>query len=822
MTDAPEPAGARAGQDDALLGTQVGPYRLTHALGRGGAGVVYLGERVDQRYNTQVAVKIVQSPLARADIGLRFEAERQILANLRHPHIAQLLDAGQTAQGLPYLVMEYVRGEPIDRYCEQLRLNTKQRIELFLKVCDAVQYAHAALTVHRDLKPDNILIDASGQPKLLDFGAAKLLEQTDETAPALTRLAACPFTPEYASPEQVLGQPITTATDVYSLGIVLYELLTGARPYAVTATSILAMEAAICHTQPTRPSTALRQTMRKEAERTPKRHAQSRLGADIDAILLCALRKEPELRYPSVAQFADDLRRHLSHLPVAARHGSRLYTAQRFVRRHLVGASLVAGLAAAAITALFAIHLQSQRYAVERDLAVRETQASNAVSEFMINVFDADDARAEPATASSLLAQAERSIQTAEQLDPIVKARLLEAIGQTYTRQGQPSRGVQLISQALQTRSDVAGAADPALAPTMLNLGKALLDKGAFDDAERLLQATLRTLEAGRQTASADYAMALNRLAELERQRGRLDHAVNYHRRALPLMRAVYGAQHSEYAGSLLLYGSTLMWMSRVREVEPMARQSVDIYRAVQPETHPDRIAAEQLLGECLLQMGKVDEAAPLLENSYRLNRQVYGDASARLASSMTSLFRLRDAQNRTADAERITRAFLAIMQAARGERDIGTAQAHDTLGIALWRRHNLGEAETQLRAALATYRASLPADHLNIASAEHFLAEVLLAQKRVPDAIVQLETVLARLQRAQAAPWRIARSENTLGAALLLAGKPEQALPYLEKSMAVLSTSEVVSVSALRLARERLQSFSGSQGSYANLHAVR
>jgi tetratricopeptide (TPR) repeat protein len=312
---------------------RVGPYELDHLLGRGGMGAVYLAHRADRQFEQKVAIKLIDSPLATDLFRERFRQERQILAELQHPYIARLLDGGVTPEGDSYLVMEYVDGVPIHRFCEKHQLSTSQRLELFLRVCDAVQFAHQHFVVHRDLKPDNILVGEDGTPRLLDFGTAKLLSPSLAGAESkLTREGYQSFTPQYASPEQVLGSPITTASDTYSLGVLLYLLLTGTLPYELKELTSVEMLRVIC----------------EEAPRKPKDAAGSgeRLDADLEAILLKALRKEPRERYLITEQLASDLRAYLAGLPVGARRGTLRYRASKFMRRHR------GGLAATVLAAL--------------------------------------------------------------------------------------------------------------------------------------------------------------------------------------------------------------------------------------------------------------------------------------------------------------------------------------------------------------------------------------------------------------------------------------------------------------------------------------
>jgi serine/threonine protein kinase len=331
--------------ESAAAGSRLGAYRLIREIGRGGMGSVFLASRADEQYESEVAIKLVRPGFDTDFILRRFRRERQILARLHHPNIARLFDGGTTENQVPYLVMEYVQGSRITRYAEEKRLSVSDRLRLFLPVCSAVEHAHRAFIVHRDLKPANILVDRTGTPKLLDFGISKLLHSEPREWGDSADLAMA--TPDYASPEQIVGDPVTAASDVYSLGAVLYELLTGLRPHRIPNASPQALERAICLEPITPPSAALRGN-------TP---LARRLAGDLDAIVLCAMQKAPERRYASAEHLADDLRRHLEHRPVAARPDSAAYRAGKFLRRNRIPASL-AGTATSAMAVLagFAIY----------------------------------------------------------------------------------------------------------------------------------------------------------------------------------------------------------------------------------------------------------------------------------------------------------------------------------------------------------------------------------------------------------------------------------------------------------------------------------
>ncbi|MGH9162450.1 MAG: serine/threonine-protein kinase, partial [Vicinamibacteraceae bacterium] len=388
-----------AARDGVASGDRLGPYAIVKEIGHGGMGAVYLAERQDGQFEQRVALKLLEHDTTRASVVQRFEQERRILAALNHPGIARLFDGGATSDGRPYFVMEYVDGMPIDRYCDDRRLTVDQRLRLFTKVGEAVQHAHRNLVVHRDLKPSNILVTANGEVKLLDFGIAKVLDAGVAHASAAhtnTRV----MTPAYASPEQLRGETVTTASDIYQLGLLLYELLTGRRPYGRYERTPHELERAISETAPLPPSTAVtggdtsrdRRTgpvadgegsfpeiASRRGGTTPER-LRRRLSGDLDTMVLMALRKEPERRYATVAQMTEDVLRHLSGLPVRARPDTLGYRTSKFVRRH---ARAVAGVAAALILVVGIAGYYTTRLAVARDRARLEAEKAAQVSQIL-------------------------------------------------------------------------------------------------------------------------------------------------------------------------------------------------------------------------------------------------------------------------------------------------------------------------------------------------------------------------------------------------------------------------------------------------------
>ena len=467
----------RTESDESLQGRNVGPYALVRRLGHGGMGDVYLALR-EQPFRQYVALKLIRGGLETPDLRLRFEMERQILAALNHPHIARLLDGGTTADGLAYFAMEYVEGEPITAYADRQRLSLDDRLRLFAQVCHAVHYAHQNLIVHRDLKPSNILVaeDGAGRPhvKLLDFGVAKLLN------PALTSLGmpvtqtmARLLTPDYASPEQVRGLPVTTASDVYSLGVLLYELLCGHRPYRLTLYSAPEVERIVCEQDPERPSTrALKDepiagrdgTTRvitaaevSAARRLPADRLRRRLRGDLDNVVMTALRKEPARRYASARQLAIDVERHLAGLPVEARPNTLGYRVQKFVVRHRTPV-VAALLAIAALVAALSMSLgQEARVRAERDRAEVALATSEEVNAFLLALFMASEPGDVLGDTTAVRTLLERGVVRAEALadQPAAQARLLHVLGEAYLELGSYARADTLLRQALAAEQTV-------------------------------------------------------------------------------------------------------------------------------------------------------------------------------------------------------------------------------------------------------------------------------------------------------------------------------------------------------------------------------
>jgi eukaryotic-like serine/threonine-protein kinase len=542
-------------RDGLAIGDRVGPYRLVRALGSGGMAEVWLAERADGAFAREVALKLPHASLLRRDLAARFARERDILARLEHPHIARLYDAGVSAEGLPYLAMEYVDGRTIGDYCDHSRLDLAARLRLFVQVQDAVQYAHARLVIHRDLKPSNVLVTSEGQARLLDFGIAKLLAD-DRTSreTQLTQSAGRVLTPDYASPEQIKGEALTTATDIYSLGVMLYELLCGQRPYRLKLASVAQLEEAIVSADPPKPSASIGEDGARSRGTTPRKLAHA-LAGDLDTIVAKALAKAPAQRYDSAAAFAKDLERHLQGLPVLAQPDSLAYRARKFVRRRklesavaaavliaLVGGAYAQVAVAAALLAGSGVALWQARAARReaanalqgRSQALAAAARAETVKQFVVSFFEAADVSAggsRKTSALDLLKQARERLDAAQITDDAVRVELLTVIGNGLGGIGELQLAAPVLDEALRLADASLGASHPMASAAHLGYAKLVYDRGDvalsaphFDLAEQGFRL------AGQPVG---LAAALRGKASIAQQAGDFDAAIAFAQQAI-------------------------------------------------------------------------------------------------------------------------------------------------------------------------------------------------------------------------------------------------------------------------------------------------
>lgn len=777
-------------------GNRIGPYRIERELGRGGMGNVFLAVRDDDEYRKQVAIKVVRDGLHSRELLRRFRSERQILANLDHPNIARLLDGGTTETGLPYVVMEYVDGEPIDTYCDRRRLSIGERLNLFRTICAAVHNAHQNLIVHRDLKPSNILVTTAGTLKLLDFGIAKLLNpDLSEDTETLTRTDVRLMTPEYASPEQVRGLPITTASDVYTLGVVLYELLTGQRPYHFKGHTAGEMERVVCEQEPQKPSTVVTRgkeaacetdngaeksagaLSRKRASTTEKLRRQ--LRGDLDNVVLKAMRKDTTRRYVSVEQLSEDIRRHLEGLPVLARSDSLGYRTQKFIGRHRLGvvASTVVVLLVAAMTAFYTLRLAN-----ERDRAQIEAAKAEKVSEFLAGLFEVSDpsrSRGQTVTARELLDRGAERIEKELAGQPDVQARMMDLMGNVHLGLGLYNEAAALLERALEIRLRLHGEVHAEVAQTLNALSVVNRLSGDYPKARSL---AARGLEIQRRLHGQEHlavAHSMADLAEVLRVQGDLYEAEAIYRQALAMRVRLLGAEHADVADTKNNLALTIHARGDYAGAAIMHREALDLRRRVSGEMHPDVANSYDNLALVLTALGELDEAERLGREALRLNQALLGESEPRTVRVRARLARTLFARGDLSGGEQLARQALAAFREQLGDHHPYVAQSLNDLAEMRHAAGDRADAATLYQQALTLRRQLLVPTSPSLAESLAGFGSLLMDENRNEEAEPLLREALS-IRKAVMIPRHSTTGEvmSLLGACLTKLGRHSEAEP--------------------------------------------
>ncbi len=789
---------------------RIGAYRLTRRIAAGGMGTVYHAVRDDDAYQKQVAVKLLRAdsaddPGRYQELLRRFQLERQTLANLEHPHIARLLDGGAAEDGFPFLVMEYIEGRPIDRYCREQRLSIPQRLELFRLVCSAVQYAHQHLVIHRDLKPGNVLVTPDGEPKLVDFGIAKLLDEAaaPQTA-AITRTGAQLLTPLYASPEQLCGQAVTTVSDVYSLGVILYELLTAVHPFEAAISRPHELARVIRDTEPDKPSAVLARFNKPESRR---------LCGDLDTIVLKALRKEPQRRYPSVEQLSEDLRRYLVGLPVRAAPDTIGYRTKKFVRRHRLGMLSTACILIAVGGGLTGIVRYARIARAERDAALEQEKLANAHLVRAVGAERRADARAanvelvssalddlfalpglfrEPEAAQSdpmgaapgkvktkaidILRRTASRIAGELEDEPLVQARLLERIGRVYQQLALHDQGRPLLERSLELRETALGQDHPDVARSLDSLATLLSEKGERDEAERLYRRALAIRRSAHGDSHPDVADSMSNLASVvqdEVEKARLMDE------ALSLRRALAGEEKLDVANSLNNQAWALHQQGRNAEAEALFAQALAICHRLLEADDFRTAHVMNCLGVVLYAQKKYESAEARLTEALRIRRICYGNAHPDVADTLLNLARVWKATGRNEAAAEAFREVVIVYRKSLGDGHPQTLQACVDLGNRLLANAKYDEAELYFRPVLF-HREALSGEELVLASAMRGLGAILLQRANPTEAEPLLRESLAIRRRLTPQSWVTADDASQLGACLTGLHEYDEAGPLL------------------------------------------
>ncbi len=729
------------------VGDRVGPYRILQRLGDGGFGVVYEAEQ-EHPVRRRVAVKVIKLGMDTRDVIARFEAERQALAMMDHPHIARVLDAGATAAGRPYFVMELVKGEPLTSYCDRHRLPVPARLRLFEQVCAAVQHAHTKGIIHRDIKPSNVLVathDDHPFAKVIDFGIAKATGSrlTDQTI--YTAHHQMIGTPLYMSPEQAAGSAdIDTRTDVYSLGVVLYELLTGTTPVPASALGEDASRVLqlICEQEPPRPSARISQSGETLAELAARRGTESRklsgtVRGDLDWIVMKAVEKDRARRYETANGLAMDVRRYLAGEPVVAAPPSATYQLQKLLRRYRAGlgaaAVIVLLLAAFAVTTT----VQNVRVRRERDQAELERRKAEQITQLLVSLFrvsDPSEGKGATVTAREILDRGARQIPRSLADQPDVTAALLGTIGEIYTR------------------------------------------LGLFEPALPLLEESVR-LSRSRPDGAAALAGGLRRLASLQQERGRSEDAEKLAREALSLARQARGSEHADVSAALGQLAEALSARDRYDEAERLFRESIALDRKLGISDQPTAIMRLENLAVLLEDTGRRDEAEQLHRETLAAARKAFDSEDPDLASIVFNLGNLMRQTDRSAEAEPLLREALSIDRKLLGNDHPSVASDLNVLGLVLRSRGQLGEAERVLREALTIKRTALGSEHPNLPPAINNLALVLSEAGRHAGAVALAREAVALDRKVLGSEHRdLATHMMNLAMLLNEAGQPAEA----------------------------------------------
>ncbi len=729
-------------------GRRVGPWHLKELVGRGGMGAVYLAERADGQFEQRAAVKLVSLSALSAEARLRFDSERQILARLEHPNVARLIDGGTADDGVPWLAMEFVDGVRIDEYCNRKELDLRARLELFRKVCSAVQYAHRNLIVHRDIKPSNILVDSRGEPKLLDFGVAKLFggEHQDLTVTVAERRA---LTPRYSSPEQLRGLPLTTATDVYSLSVLLYELLVGSDPFRSEGSDPVSLHHAICETEPEPPSAAVV----RAAETTVVPMASARLGrmlkGDLDNIVLMGLRKEPERRYTSAQALSDDIERYLNDEPVNARADTWTYRGTKFLKRRrlpvLVGAGVL--LVLVVLSSFFV-----NRILFERDAAESARLRAEQMSEFLQELLRGADRFAsagEEVTVRDILDAGAERVRTELADQPIEQARLMQTIADTYHTLSLFEPAMEYTALALELRRRELGPTDIETLYSMREYAELIYLTGG-DTAEALarLEETRDLQLAALGPDSREVAATNHVIGVVQRVLGNPSEALMALRSAREILANLPPDDRERRNEPLVVnqIGTALDSMGDREGALAAYREALDLFASRGENDHPAIGALQHNIGLTLRAQGKLEEALPYLYDAIDHTRRILGEENEDYEVQLSSLGRTLAQLHRFDEANIYAQRALAVAAKLYGLDH--QWYAYNLVNVARLRqlegRH--AEAVTLLERAIEIYRAAFGPYHRFLAAAEVGLADSSIEIGRIAQAEELIRGTLLRI----------------------------------------------------------------------------
>lgn len=767
-----------ANLDSKLVGSVIDDWKIIRQIGVGGMGTVFLAHRHTTDFQQSAALKLVKKGMDSEAVVQRFQQERKILASLNHKNIAKLLDGGMTQDGRPYFVMEHVDGLPITQYCDQHRLNISQRLNLFRAVCSAVHHAHKNLIVHRDLKPSNIIVTGSGDLKLLDFGIAKLLDDSENQQ--FTRTGMQLHTPAYASPEQLINDPITTASDIYALGILFYELLTGRRPFEIKRSEQEFRELVLTG-QPVKPSDAVTEivsiTNKTQTAETISQCRSTRvqglkrtLAGDLDTICMMAMHREADRRYTSASEFASDIQRHLDGLPVSARPDSRVYRLNKFIKRNKASVS-IASLAVLSII-LITIFYTSQ-LKLQRDIAIKERQKSDEVVRFVTGLFEYSKPSrrlGKDISAKDLLDEGANRIQFELVEQPLVQQTLKQVLGEVYYKLGQEQKALDLLTDALAKQRELLGENHLDVATTKLVLALVHQDRGNYDFAAELLSQALQTKKKLLGELHFDVAEVLSVFAYMEQMRGGYPQAETYFKKGLDISEQLSNGDNVYLAKLTKQLGGFYRYLDRNSEAEPLLRKALAMQvRIYQGGPHPDINSTKRELAALLRSTGEYQESKRLYLEVIESRTKILGPDHPELGNTWNSysllLTRMDDYEGALAANIR----FIEILKRAYSEATPSLAAAYFNQASMLRDLDRYSEAIKHYRLASETQDlVGLPEKHVHRAFPIAGIASVYVDQKNYAEATQLYRKVLALRRESLSDDHKtVIDAKNSLGGAL-------------------------------------------------------
>ena len=759
------------------IGKIFGAYRITRHIASGGMGQVFLAHRHDGLYEQQVVIKIIRAGLKSSSFLQRFRRERQILAGLNHPHIAHVIDGGLSEDGDPYLVMSHAEGLPLGAYLKKERPSLEERLALFTQICEAVSYAHRHLVVHRDLKPDNIFVNPRGQIKLLDFGIAKVLEESDDAFQTVVAEAPAPFTPQYAAPEQIEGGLITTSADVYALGVILYEMLCGELPYRLNSADRALALRQVGEAIPERPSGRARAELP---------YAGARLRGDLDTICLQALKKEPARRYESVEMMQNDIQRYQRGLPVRARGDTRLYRLKKFAGRH----SLALGLSAAFTFILFmVIFLYTLQLKKESERARQEALKSRQVAAFLTDLFDAagpQSTRGRALTPLELVQTGTEKIEKGLSGQPGVQAEMFTLIGDVYRRIGEYERAARMQNKALERKLTLFGANSEPTARGYLALAELYYETGEMSLAKSFYERALALKEYVASRQDAFRADILIGLGNLSYEEGDYPAADSLYGKSLALYRGEEGEASVSIATALNGLGDAARKLGRYGQAEAYYKKALAMRQRLLGGDHADVAHTLNHLARLLYTTGDYGPAESYARQALALRASIYGYQHLETIASISNLANILQKNQQPAEAGRYYRQALKGLHALLGKNHPYIAAVTNSLGRTLLRRNKPDSAAILFRQSMAMNDKVLPPEHINRATPMISLGRLLTAQGRTGEALPLLRAAYDIRQNKLGPDNRLsALAANALAECLIAKGEFDRAGTLLDSSLA-------------------------------------